>query len=1745
MNEEQENDLHANDNKGNDNSLAKDAGKKALDKFKKDAGKKAAVKGKLAAVAGPVIFWTAVVILAIIIIVGIIMFFETMPGMVMEKIKAIGKQLMNNIANYWGADSAKQIDPKDIYTALNYLDDMGYDLKGYGFLTEYYTDNNVDDKIKDDYGISDVPEHFLDDGLIRKKEDNSVLLAKSDFIVAYMISDNYIYTLRNENLVTDSFWSALGKRIKYWVGFPLDKKFTKGMIGIHLEDQLGVAKTALYNYGGLNTDDVKINPSTKKLIIKKGNGLFGKAVTMEYDIDGWTGRYGMPIDFLTSVHLATMMPDLAYDMQDHFDTEVKIVLHTYEVNYTYYYKTSDGNYVGEDKVREVWQYLVDTNSTLAANPEAFSSLESEIVEKLTNLGLQNRISGLENDQLKIAELSKIQSELLEIMNKLAYYQNNKSSETYYLPYISKVENHWYRDVYYAVKKNSSSENIVRYDPDYEKIYNERWTLYETDDDGKFKLYALNNDGDYAKSTDEIKNYDPELFVQEGEYYIFKGSKEEQKKALQGEGTRFNVTKKAKVLDLSKEDNVKDIGWNDNGKDYWTAYKLEGSSASSGYKEVPDTDGTIYYTTQAASDSKSSIKQTGEGQRAETNSDIKKMFLTNTYFRYDGTTERAEAITKLRKDNSIEYGALSEDDLSKEVTINDTTFKAKDLSGQVVINQDSLNAFSMLENTHTLDADYIYRDFKELVVELGYFTKQELTDETPKLLEFLTPEVDSVNYPNRKIDKRENEYGTMEHSEGDIKALEEIYKDDGSTSNDGSTATASNSRASSTLGSSSEGIQNEFEGDTYVPKIGEEFALDDIRMKLNEDGTIDIIDELDAGHTFWYMGTNYVVDDTGKCAKPIVENDNSNAKSNASANLGSSLSKANKLLGANSSSLTIEITVTVDEFLELADQVHQVMENDQWSYCNGSSTHSDGTKYHSSHHVYSTQAASIAGNKTVDCSSYVCWVLQAAGVVPEGWSTNANGIVNTEAFKPYLIPREQVTEVLAGDILLMPGDGTAGSSHTQINGEDNTQYNCGSTNAIRKRPYKDTSFITNPVGSHGYTYVLRLFENVEKKNPKEYKGYKGNDAVVSPVTGILLEYGTYDGTKIDSVTNEAYRVNVDLKYGPHKEHKSNVKQIISDNVGYAKILVLNQEYYQKLEAKMLSQATNVKSAISSEYSDGTLLNENGTYRDLEKIFNNKIEEKDITESIKDWNGADKTLYGYKEFAESYERGGIAGYIIYIDGFLPELPDASFSQKEIKEKMPYEDESKRTKNTFTTEEVSGDNGISFRKAKISSLDDKDSKLEDKYVADNKYKLSTKSETNKSKAEIKIKEAASPSVYFQCESVDKTTGATYTEDVIVLKEGTIIGRTMTDLELMTESRNIRKEKMKYLPSSAGDDADESQYKDATFEIARKQKTDEGGEPLVIGNYLRIIMRDTDGTPVEDVEDYMKLDKLYIQPSSLEKLMTWQAFEPEGFHYFIDGEPHNEYQKGHLCIRKNSSDKYGYDWVICDGGNSDPNLCPGIFMGWPGKSPNFGGKKTMEVTGYSYSEITDGNYDTWVTGEQLFEIYTAELEHEIEKIKKQIKKFGGDGDAVMETLNQDQKNALIDVVYKGEGYMNGTVALGKAPNASHKCNATLLKKLAAGKKDQVDLYDFYDTNPNHPRRRVANYYMYKEGIYLAHVNNCSYEERFTEDKMLNWKTRYEFLSETPFQDLMRGIAPTEETEDDVPTYTMDELTKPTNPIN
>lgn len=239
----------------------------------------------------------------------------------MEKIKGLAKAIAGGWASWWGTDNATQFEKYQIYEIADYLDEMGYDLKGYGFITEFLTDPNTQ---YDAGGAEEVPSEqrkSTTDGVIRNTENDSVITAKSDFLETYLISENYIYTIKNFNVVSDSPWTAFVTHLKGLFSFTKTLENKSGMLVFyHDTGSIGVRGK---EYKARELGYIKFDSDTRKLLIKKG----WTNSAMSYSLDGWTGRYGMPIDFLIGIHLATEMPDLAYDMVNEFNTEVNILLH--------------------------------------------------------------------------------------------------------------------------------------------------------------------------------------------------------------------------------------------------------------------------------------------------------------------------------------------------------------------------------------------------------------------------------------------------------------------------------------------------------------------------------------------------------------------------------------------------------------------------------------------------------------------------------------------------------------------------------------------------------------------------------------------------------------------------------------------------------------------------------------------------------------------------------------------------------------------------------------------------------------------------------------------------------------------------------------------------------------------------------------------------------------------------------------------------------------------------------------------------------------------------------------------------------------------------------------------------------------------------------------------------------------------------------------------------------------------------
>ncbi len=1292
----QENEERRQNNSIVTNKVKEEARKKIAKKVSETSAKLAS-KGSIFAALGPILFWVLIIIVAIIIAVGIIMFFMTVPGMVMEQLKSFASDFADAVCSWFGADSAKQIEEQQTYDVLNYLEQMGYDIKGYGFISENADENdaNYDEKT----GVIRDP----DTGTIKDLDSGKWIGGKreaySDIINLYIMSDNYVYTIRNFNNVS-TWWKgfkwlqAIGEHIVGLFGADTTK-WGKGLISLYKEGGGNIGEQGgAYKNGIFSWNDISVDASSKTMTIRKGWGN----KSFEYNLEGWTGRYGMPLEFLLSLHIATMKPDLTYEMVTNFDTEVKILLRTISKgSIAAAYKNSSGRYVTYEEVdTAIHNSKSDDvfNNIINWFDDNWGGLNKEEMEVLSGMGF-----GDDKDTIK---------EILDELDLTHAYD----FETF-VPYISRVSNHWFRDVYFILSENEvNSTLLTRTDIDYEKLTNERWTLYETytegDRKGEYKLYEY----------DETKEY--------GIGKLFEGTQED---ANQKGVKVVKKPIKTTASDLASEKNGAVITLKSDGG--WSAYEEKDTESSEYERVYPDEDestikGKIYYKVKLANNA----VQTQDGLRGITNKDIKDMFLNRYYFSYDGSGETADIIKLAREQLNMGYGSIDESKLDTEIsgTTNpedDEPYQVKDLVSNVSITQDSLGAFSMLENTHTLDADYIYRDFKELIVELGYFTKEELSEGTPKLLQWLIPITGSAGYPKRVLDKNENELGTFAHSKQDYEANEkETLKE-----------------------LISQAILS------AAPNAG-----DDDGNKVK-------------GITSLAETVNGIREKNGNSDKFI------------------------SVGGISEGSTSL---LSLDEWWEETQKMFDVYKADGWLY-DGHGPNGSGASHGCNAGTTFDQANDGSHEKTTDCSIGASWMLQKLGALKEN-----------HTFTSYMGDSGSLDEsnVCAQDLLdagaevIVPPDGTKFSSAAQngtlepgdvlfyeghvsiycgdsYDGAGQTHcWDTGSTTGIQCGGPRDTSYEDRDI-----ELIIRLpLGNRKVSNP--YEGHLGDEAVVSPVTGILLEYGTYDEDDTD------YRKNID-------------KTDKTDKVGYAKILVLTEEVADQL----VTCSTHSKDSDSKKGVSGIIT---------------KSEPED-TKELKGWNEDEKAIYGYKYFKDDYVDGGIAGYLVYIDGFKCELPNEENQNEEDREEIVWaEDYTAGSGQELSMEYFKKLAARGSEKSMFKSCEYE----ETLYETDEVYKLLSEKLEDKQKARAETKNLAAP-LYSFTGTLDGET-----QELLIIKEGTVIGRTYTDKEIV-ESRG------------------------ETYTKPEKPKEGEEDTREVQGNYLRIIFRDLDDTVVENVEDYMKLDE------------------------------------------------------------------------------------------------------------------------------------------------------------------------------------------------------------------------------------------------------------------------------------------------
>ena len=1202
------------------NEAAKQAASKAAKDFAKKSVKSAA-SNAIRSFLIPLMPWILGIAIALIVIAGIIMFFVSGVGIIFGALNEIAESFKDYCVDIWYG-SHNNVKEYEIIQVADKLESMGYDLYGEGFVT-----GTVDSKVakglktyRQSIG-QDVDEGDILDNEYGVYHDNyGITNINSTIIKRYLISDNYIYTLYNKNSSFNDFFHGDNTPSDNFI-LPrtgLIRLISEGSGGFgtfgSVYDSLtftsflkGLLKFTLHaEYFYDNKIDVSINLNKKTLDVSTTNGFFlwTKTDTLSYSLDGWTGRYGMPLEFLLSMHLASEQPDLVMDMLNSFETHVNIGLHRTNAifvpgieisghvvtlkdilafgNSDNYYKKLYPSYY--KKLLEEREKEKEQNPDAPADPSTPTEKTEEekykeelegVLGGLTPVGTGKNGENLYEvpagsqganmaETIVISEDGTIYEEIvdgenvtyeattekyeivhegeteyditnedsvvipyetaLDVLKDAAGGSSGQYDFTTLLPYIRNVSDHWFRDAYFVIGTdsifregiNEKVVNIIENDKDYEYTVGERWTLYETDSQGNYTLYLVNDDGSLGAR--------------------YNGTQEQ---ALEDD---IRVSRKA-ITSLVYEKADKNSQFYDEefaegmgtiNSSLWTAYEIVPSGVCVDW--TPWDESQKKYPSGASDELKEKLRyqitvgeqivQKRDGERSETNATIKKMLTRYKYYSYDGSVERANKIEEDRKANE---NYQHEDGLGNIIDGTENDPRDQNLVTKFSINADSLSAFKILENMNTLDADEIYRDFKELIVELNYFDKEELSSGDPAQFQWILPETGTIGWPVRQFSKKENVYGTLIHSKVDLKNLYKAYE--------------------YTVPSEDQG------NEPSDPDEEEDVAT------LTDNSNITTI-----------MGQLFL---DQKESLESIQGKASNKMSDG----GSGFSQGS--------------------FIETAQECWNYL----WSVGGSVSYGGMGA-------CPFAQSPSSANHKsTIDCSAWVTWVLYewGTGEVKSHFSSQrATPALMKDNYEDLfgwtqidLKGGQDAYPLLQPGDILVRDDGKGGKyGHTciikELDGGNIRGWDCGNSSHWRGQDNKeDTNISDSFVHSDKRAGKIIRVEEVYEIPAEKYEGYEGNTDVVSPITGEIVEVGKVTIQK-NLETNE------------------------TEEVGYIKLKVLTEEDYQAIN----------------------------------QVFNPpKVDPENMSSLTKEA----KKFAGYKYFYEDYKAAGVLGMYVYIEGIDVRIAD----------------------------------------------------------------------------------------------------------------------------------------------------------------------------------------------------------------------------------------------------------------------------------------------------------------------------------------------------------------------------------------------------------------------------------------------------------------------------------------------------------
>lgn len=283
----------------------------------------------------PICIIIIIIILIILYVLAFYGFVSSMPGMFIGQIKKESKSFFHILTDWIWTYLPKQetIDKDEVKDLAQYLENMGYSIVGNGFADVTYEDNS---------GTKDPGKTKT----IKKVTDRRYI---HNNLEAYMLANEATYDLAQnslggmaQDLLSDLRKLLTGEANLEDLSQTTGADYSSGLINIagltskekndiRSRCEINREKETLVVYTDSKPRKVlKVlgifsgSPQISPLLNAIGRLKFGTKYT--YDLSDWTAKYGRPTEMFISLHLATMMPDLVYQIATakEFNTKVDL-----------------------------------------------------------------------------------------------------------------------------------------------------------------------------------------------------------------------------------------------------------------------------------------------------------------------------------------------------------------------------------------------------------------------------------------------------------------------------------------------------------------------------------------------------------------------------------------------------------------------------------------------------------------------------------------------------------------------------------------------------------------------------------------------------------------------------------------------------------------------------------------------------------------------------------------------------------------------------------------------------------------------------------------------------------------------------------------------------------------------------------------------------------------------------------------------------------------------------------------------------------------------------------------------------------------------------------------------------------------------------------------------------------------------------------------------------------------------------